>query len=113
MKSMTIATPSKNNPCTDLACKLTTPALALRKATVLAALKKEVIESTELASGYSYKFKGDDGMIDLLFEFIKTERQCCDFFTFAFTIQKESSFSFLEITGPKGAKDFIKTELGL
>jgi hypothetical protein len=105
--------PNKNNACPDLACKLTTPELALRKATVLASLKKELVESKELGSGYSYKFNGDDRMIDQLCEFIKTERQCCDFFTFTLTIQKETSFVFLEITGPQGTKEFIKTELEL
>lgn len=113
MNSMTSAIPNKSNPCADLACTLTTPALALRKATVLASLKKEVVESKEIESGYSYQFKGDDRIIDQLCEFIKTERHCCDFFTFTLTIQKEVSFIILEITGPEGAKEFIKSELGL
>jgi hypothetical protein len=103
----------KNSSCEDLACKLTTPELALRKKTVLAALKNEALETRELEKGFEYKFNGSDSMIDRLCEFIKTERQCCDFFTFTLTIPKETSFIFLEITGPQGSKEFIKTELGL
>ncbi len=113
MESMTTSIFNKNNSCENLGCQLTTPALALRKATVLASLKKDIIESTETESGYSYKFKGSDAMIDQLCEFIKTERQCYDFFTFTLSIHKETSFVFLEIIGPQGAKEFIKTELGL
>jgi hypothetical protein len=103
----------KNSSCEELACKLAGSDLALRKATVLASLKKDIIESAETELGYAYKFNGSDVMIDRLCEFIKTERQCCDFFTFSLTLQKESSPVCLEITGPQGAKEFIKTELGL
>jgi hypothetical protein len=51
-------------------------------------------------------------MIDELVEFIKTERACCDFFIFNLSISSKSE-AWLEITGPRGAKDFIKTELGI
>jgi hypothetical protein len=113
MELMTPALLDKNNACPDFACQLTTQDLALRKATVLTSLKKDILECTETATGYLYKFNGVDTMIDQLCEFVKTERQCCDFFTFTLTIQKETSFIFLEIAGPEGAKEFIKSELGL
>ena len=102
-----------NKPCSDLVCKLNTPEFNIRKATVLADLKKEVLESKEVESGFSYKFAGSDKMIDQLCEFIKTERQCCEFFNFTLSISKETNFIWLEINGPQGAKDFITTELGL
>lgn len=51
-----------------------------RKATVIASLKSQIIEKKELENGYIYKFKGNDPVLDELAEFIKTERQCCDFF---------------------------------
>jgi hypothetical protein len=46
-------------------------------------------------------------------EFIKTERECCDFFTFNLSISGDKSETWLELTGAEGAKDFISTELGL
>lgn len=96
-----------------LACKLTSKELQARKATVLESLRKQVIEKKELASGYSYKFDNSDKMLDELTEFIKTERQCCDFFDFALSIVSDEGAIWLSLTGPKNAKEFIKTELNL
>lgn len=96
-----------------LACKLTTPELQKRKATVLASLRKQVIKKKELKNGYAFTFKGTDEMIDELTEFVKTERMCCDFFTFNISVKGDQSEAILEITGVDGAKEFITSELEL
>jgi len=96
-----------------LTCKLTTPELRERKATVIASLKKQILETKELKKGFAYKFSGSDSMVDELAIFVKTERICCDFFVLNLSISGDKSEAWLEITGPKGAKDFIKTELEL
>ena len=72
-----------------------------------------MIGKKELKNGYSYKFAGTDKMVDELAEFIKTERECCDFFTFKLSTGGDKGQAWLEISGPKGSKDFIKTELDL
>jgi hypothetical protein len=94
-----------------LTCKLTTPELQKRKATVIADLKALVLERKELENGYSYKYDGKDEILDKLNDFIKTERMCCDFFTFQITVEDNSVL--LAITGPKGAKEFLKAEVDL
>jgi hypothetical protein len=101
------------NKSNELACKLTTPELQERKETVLKSLKTKVVEKKELENGYTFKFPGTDEILDELTEFIKTERECCDFFVFTFSISGDKSEAWLELTGPEGAKDFIQTELGL
>lgn len=98
---------------TELSCKLTTPALQERKATILASLKKKIKEKKELANGYAYRFEGSDAIIDELANFIKTERECCSFFTFNLSVSGDKSEAWLELKGPEGAKDFIKSELNL
>ena len=98
---------------TQLTCKLTTPELRGRKAIVIASLKKKLMEKKELENGFGYRFNGSDKMIDELTIFIKTERQCCDFFVFNLSINGDKSEAWLEITGQKGVKDFIKSELEL
>ncbi|PBQ33927.1 hypothetical protein CNR22_19775 [Sphingobacteriaceae bacterium] len=95
----------------EMACKLTSPELRKRKETVLAELRKAVIERKELVNGYAFKFNCSDQMLDKLNEFIKSERQCCDFFTFNVLTSGEEVW--LELTGEEGVKDFIKTELEL
>ena len=87
--------------------------MQIRKTTVLALLKKNVLEKKELDDGYAFKFKGGDVMIDALTSFIKTEKECCDFFTFNLAVRGDQDFVWLQLTGPEGTKDFIKTELQL
>ena len=94
-----------------LTCKLTTPELQKRKATVIAELEALVLTREELSNGFSYKFESKDAILDKLTEFIKTERMCCDFFTFQLTVEEHTAL--LSLTGPKGTKDFINDEVGL
>lgn len=63
-------------------CNLTSPELQKRKEVVLQSLREKMVEKKELANGFAFKFSGDDVMLDELTEFIKTERKCCNFFTF-------------------------------
>lgn len=94
-----------------LSCKLTTPELQQRKKTVIAELKNQVLEKMETEKGFKYKFNGSDKMLDLLNSFIKTERLCCDFFVFNLTASSDTKFTWLELSGPEGTKDFIKHEI--
>lgn len=116
-KETTTSTCSDNckakNKTNELSCKLTTPELQKRKETVIASLKQKVLDKKELTNGYAYKFSGTDEILDELTEFIKTERVCCDFFTFGLSVSGDKSEAWLELTGVDGAKDFITTELGL
>ena len=96
-----------------LVCTLTSAEMKERKATVIASLQKEMIERKELKNGYAFKFKGTDAMVDELSTFIKTERECCSFFTFDLSVAGDKSTAWLQLTGPEGAKDFITAELGL
>lgn len=104
---------SGNKNKRTLACTLTTPEQDDRKATVLRSLKKQIVQKKELPDGFSYRFKGTDSLIDKLCTFIKTERHCCSFFDFGLQIAGDGSTTWFTITGPEGAKEFIKTELGL
>ncbi|CAN5399727.1 hypothetical protein BH09BAC3_BH09BAC3_37420 [soil metagenome] len=93
-------------------CKLTTPELQERKVTVIAEVKKLVVERNETKTGMRYKFNDSDKTIDLLTSFIKTERLCCDFFIFTLVIGREEGSVWLDLSGPEGTKDFIETEIG-
>jgi len=94
-----------------MTCKLTTTELQQRKNTIVAELKSLRLQTMETESGFKYKFDGSDKVLDLLNSFVKTERMCCDFFKFQITV--EGDVSWLELSGPKGAKEFIKLELEL
>lgn len=101
------------NKTRELSCKLTTPELQKRKETVIASLKQQILDKKELKDGYAFKFRGTDEVLDELTDFIKTERMCCDFFTFGLSVSGDKREAWLELTGVDGAKDFITSELGL
>lgn len=100
------------NIATQMSCKLTNPELRKRKETVIARLKQQMLDKKELQNGYAFKFEGTDNVIDELTEFIKTERECCSFFTFVLSVKGDKSEAWLELIGPEGVKDFIISELG-
>jgi hypothetical protein len=97
----------------QITCKLTTPELQERKKTMIATLKSGVLERTEAENGFRFRFKGTDENLELITSFVKTERLCCDFFTFSITVGDAESDLWLELSGPEGAKEFIKEEVGL
>jgi hypothetical protein len=92
-------------------CKLTSQELRERKSLVLARLREKITKKKELEHGYAFKFPGTDVMLDELIEFIKTERECCDFFLFNLSISGNKKEAWLELTGPEGTKEFIVAEL--
>ena len=97
----------------DLTCSFTSAELQKRKQTVLSSLQKQVLEKKELENGYAFKFNGSDKMIDELTDFVKSERQCCNFFTFNLSMSGDTRYVWFEIKGPGHAKEFIKSELEL
>ena len=101
---------AKNNS-TDFSCKLTSAEMQKRRETVLESLRKQTLDKKELVNGYAFKFPGTDKMLDELTEFIKTERECCNFFTFNLSIGGDKNEIWLELTGAEGVKEFISTEL--
>jgi hypothetical protein len=92
-------------------CKLSTPELQKRKATVIAELKEIVQNRNEFSNGISFEFKNTAAIRNKIDFFIKTEKLCCDFFIFEVTV--EGSGILLKITGPEGAKEFLKEEINL
>ena len=66
----------------------------------------------QVEAGIRYKFDSSDKMLDLISSFTKTERMCCDFFDFTLTVEAETGFMWLELSGPKGTKEFVNEEIG-
>src|SRR3546814_20752774 len=96
---------------TEFYCKLSTPELRKRQETVLASLKQQVLAKKELPDGFAYRFEGTDEVPAELFEFIKSERECCDCFIFDISINGDKSEAWLLLPGFKGVKEFIASEV--
>ncbi len=67
----------------------------------------------ELDNGYAISFPGDSKTLMEVAEFISRERRCCPFFTFEIETAGEDKPLWLRLTGEKGVKKFIQTEIGI
>jgi hypothetical protein len=94
-----------------LACKLTDAAFQRRRHEVLNTIQSAVLETRELADGYAYRFPAEAAWIDDLSKFITFERACCPFLRFALRLEPENGPLWLEMTGPEGTKDFLRSVL--
>lgn len=94
-----------------LTCKLTTPQLRKRRATVIHQLKQLLLSKKEIENGYAYTFPGSDVILDTILDFIKSERLCCEFFSFRLAIVEETAT--LDIFGPAGSREFLDHEVRL
>ncbi|MGC1240432.1 MAG: hypothetical protein WA874_02535 [Chryseosolibacter sp.] len=93
-----------------LTCKLTTPELQQRRATVIRELKELLLKKEEIIEGLQFTFQSPDSVLDKLLDFIKSERLCCDFFSFHLSVSGDTAT--LQITGPEGTKEFLEHEVG-
>lgn len=97
----------------DLSCKLTTPQMQQRRVEVLHKIRALVKKQTSLPNGYALQFAANDDCLSQLTHFIQLETKCCCFLRFKLTVEPEGGPMWLELTGPPGTKDFIKTEMEL
>jgi hypothetical protein len=92
-----------------IACRLTSAELREREATLLAQFRSAVIETEELLNGYAFRVPCDRKWVAIIAELIAAERECCPFLTFEFVAQPSMGPVVVRVTGPAGAKDFLKT----
>ncbi len=94
-----------------VACSLTEPELRKRRTTVLQKVGQAVLEVVEAENGYAYRFPSDDEWLGELINLVRLERQCCPFLTFKISVEPGDGPVWLELTGPKGTKDFLSSFL--
>lgn len=100
-----------NNKDNKIVCQLSSEELRHRRYNMIKKLKDLVKERTETNSSVLYKFESSDNIIDLLTDFIKAERLCCSFFSFTLLVGYDDEFIWLDLSGPEGVIEFIKTEI--
>jgi len=94
-----------------IACCLTSAELRERAATLFAQFSSVVIGTEELPDGYAFRLPGDGKWIATIAKMIVAERECCPFLTFEFVAQPGMGPVIVRVTGPAGAKDFLKNFL--
>lgn len=95
-----------------VACTLSQPDLARRRAGLFAELARRRQEARWLSEGVALRYSSEQGTLALLGEFIQLERQCCPFLRFQLTVEPGGDPIWLELTGPAGTSEFLAHEIG-
>ena len=93
-----------------LVCKLTSPELQKRRATVIRELSDLLVKREPQSNGLRFTFSSKDEILDKLIDFVKSERSCCDFLSFRLSVSGD--VASLELTGPEGTREFLEHEIG-
>jgi hypothetical protein len=90
-----------------VACNLMPAELQERRRNVLSKVLSAVTETTELETGFQYRFRSEGEIVSELGKLVQLEHQCCPFLTFRLTVEPEGGSVLLEMTGPQGTKEFL------
>jgi len=92
-----------------VACSLSSAKLREREAAFLAQFKSGVITAEELDEGYAFRVPGEKNWLALVNHLMMAERNYCPFLTFQLTAEPHMGALTVRITGPDGAKEFLKS----
>lgn len=89
-----------------LVCTLSSKDQIERRTQVRSVLSKAVLAVEESETGYTITFESESA--PEILEYIRLERECCTFFLFSLEFPPKHGPLALSITGPDGAKEFLK-----
>ena len=92
-------------------CTLSTGDLQDRMG-VLEKLGRGVTQRRELDDGFAFGFPAEDEWLTAITEVVALERKCCTFFTFRIVVEPNGGPIWLELAGPEGTKEFLRSQLG-
>ena len=95
-----------------VACTLSEPELAKRRAGLFTDLARRRQEVRWLSEGVALRYSSEQGTLALLGEYIQLESQCCPFLRFQLAVEPAGGPVWLELTGPPGTRDFLAHEVG-
>ena len=95
-----------------LACNLKPfqPAERTQWRTLLDRVKSSMTETRELPDGYAFRIDTGKTPLVQVAEWISLERKCCPFFEFRLRIHGQDGTLWLDLTGPRGVKQFIQQD---
>lgn len=100
---------------TDLpiACSLSPAELQGRQRGLLAELAGAASGRRLTDDGAHLTLSSSQAHLDLLFRVLAAERDCCRFLTFRLTFVPDLGPIEVELTGPKGTREFLESTFGL
>jgi hypothetical protein len=100
-----------NSSGLPIACNLNDAEFRERRGDLLNTFQRVLLETRELDAGYAYRFPSDGNWIAELAQLITFERACCPFLSFTLRIEPANGPLWLDLTGPDGTKDFLRSLL--
>jgi hypothetical protein len=95
-----------------IVCTLSPNELRQRTSELLPGLIARADERIDLADGYRWQFTASPGILTAIAAAIEAERSCCQFLKFTFTAEPGLGPVSLDVTGPRGTKEFLEELLG-
>jgi hypothetical protein len=96
-----------------IACTLTPDALRTRRHDLLTSLLQRAEAHELTAEGIRLRFAGTGDTLAAIAGAVDAERQCCRFLRFGITVEPDAGPVILELTGPRGTREFVAGLLDL
>lgn len=92
-----------------IACELSTPELATRKAGLLASVRRRATAFEQLPDGVRLTLADTADALAEVLELIRLESACCRFLRFDLGLGPAGTPIALTVTGPPGTSEFLAT----
>jgi hypothetical protein len=97
------------HPSQPIACTLNPIELATHRTELLPGLLSKADTQATIPEGFRWSFSETDGLLHHIVSVIEAERRCCRFLRFCFTLEPDGGPLWLEVTGPEGTQDFLRS----
>jgi hypothetical protein len=94
-----------------IVCTLTPDALRARREGLLSDLMRQAESHDKLPEGLRLRFAATDERLSTITRAVEAERHCCRFLRFGITVEPDGGPIFVELSGPPGTRDFVKSLL--
>ena len=92
-----------------IACTLSPSELRDASAMLLPGLARSAAKREMLADGIRLTFEPERGVVTRIAAVFDRERECCKFLQFAVIVPPSMALVHLEVTGPPGTVDFLRS----
>ena len=96
-----------------ITCDLSMTDLRTRRGHLLPSLMSAAVECLEIPNGYRLHFRAAKGTLAHILRVVEQERRCCRFLHFSLTLEPDLGPIWVDVTGPSGTQEFLRSVLGL
>ena len=94
-----------------IACALSQAELATRRNELLPGLSSRADSQETIPGGFRWSFSEAKGLLQDVVSVVEAARRCCRFLRFRRTLEPDGGPLWMEVTGPEGAQEFLRSIL--